>query len=196
MLANVRRYVALAQSRGGACFCTRGAMQGYDVNLFILALAKTVTPGASPRREPGQPVPPLTVFHFVQKILAAQKPMTYTDLLCAGFIYSLLSSCSLGWHFVMLLWAVFNHALNHGKICIRILTNLLAHVRCYILRIFYGGLQLHESRNKHTSNCLALIQHISFSSKHPISGIHFCNNLAVVSYFSRIPSVLPMLILW
>ena len=131
-----------------------------------------------------------------QKILAAQKPMTYTDLLCAGFIYSILSSCSLGWHFVILLWAVFNHALNHGKICIRILTNLLAHVRCYILHIFYGGLQLHESRNKHTSNCLALIQHISFSSKHPISGIHFCNNLAVVSYFSRIPSVLPMLILW
>jgi len=23
---NVRRYVALAQSRGGACFCTRGAV--------------------------------------------------------------------------------------------------------------------------------------------------------------------------
>jgi hypothetical protein len=100
---NVRRYVALAQSRGGARFCTRGAMQGYDINLFILALAKTVTPGGRPRREPGQPVPPLTVFHFVQKILAAQKPMTYTDLLCAGFIYSILSSCSLGWHFVMLL---------------------------------------------------------------------------------------------
>jgi hypothetical protein len=82
--------VALAQSRGGARFCTRGAMQGYDVNLFILALAKTVTPGGSPRREPGQPVPPLTVFHFVQKILAAQKPMTYTDLLGTGhFILSL-----------------------------------------------------------------------------------------------------------
>jgi len=31
MNANVRRYVALAQSRGGACFCTRGAMQEYDV---------------------------------------------------------------------------------------------------------------------------------------------------------------------
>jgi len=31
MLANVRRYVQLAQSRGGACFCTRGAMQGYAV---------------------------------------------------------------------------------------------------------------------------------------------------------------------
>jgi len=28
---NVRRYVALAQSRGGARFCTRGAMQDYDV---------------------------------------------------------------------------------------------------------------------------------------------------------------------
>jgi hypothetical protein len=28
---NVRRYVQLAQSRGGACFCTRGAMQDYDV---------------------------------------------------------------------------------------------------------------------------------------------------------------------
>jgi len=31
MLPNVRRYVQLAQSRGGARFCTRGAMQGYDV---------------------------------------------------------------------------------------------------------------------------------------------------------------------
>jgi len=58
--ANVRRYVALAQSRGGACFCTRGAMQGYDVVLFILALAKTVTPGGSARREPGRAAPPTT----------------------------------------------------------------------------------------------------------------------------------------
>jgi len=54
MTANVRRYVALPQSRGGACFCTRGAMQVYDIVLFVLALAKTVTPGGSPRREPGQ----------------------------------------------------------------------------------------------------------------------------------------------
>jgi len=54
---NVRRYVALAQSRGGACFCTRGAMQGFDVVLFILALAKTVTPRGSPRREPGRAAP-------------------------------------------------------------------------------------------------------------------------------------------
>ena len=53
LVSNVRRYVALAQSRGGACFCTRGAMQGYAVITFILALAKTVTPGGSPRREAG-----------------------------------------------------------------------------------------------------------------------------------------------
>ena len=84
--------MALAQSRGGACFCTRGAMQGYDVNLFILALAKTVTPGGSPRREPGQPVPPATRrSSFGQKILAAHKPMTYTDLL-ATVIYLILKN--------------------------------------------------------------------------------------------------------
>ena len=82
MRANVRRYVALAQSRGGACFCTRGAMQGYDVDLFFLALAKTVTPRGSPRRQPGRPAPPLKVFHFDQSILAVQKPIAYTDLLC------------------------------------------------------------------------------------------------------------------
>jgi len=58
--ANVRRYVQLAQSRGGACFCTRGAVQDCDVVLFIVALAKTVTPGGSPRREPGQAAPPTT----------------------------------------------------------------------------------------------------------------------------------------
>jgi hypothetical protein len=78
---NVRRYVQLAQSRGGASFCTRGALQGYDCYLFILALAKTVTPGGSPRREPGRPAPPLKVFHFDQRILAVQKPIAYTDLL-------------------------------------------------------------------------------------------------------------------
>jgi len=60
MLPNVRRYVALAQSRGGACFCTRGAMQGYDAVLYIVALAKTVTPGGGPRREPGRAAPPTT----------------------------------------------------------------------------------------------------------------------------------------
>ena len=48
LAGNVRRYVALAQSRGGACFCTRGAMQGYDGYYFVLALAKTVTPAGAP----------------------------------------------------------------------------------------------------------------------------------------------------
>jgi len=49
--------VALALSRGGTRFCTRDAMQDYDGYYFILALAKTVTPGGSPRREPGQAAP-------------------------------------------------------------------------------------------------------------------------------------------
>jgi len=57
LAGNVRRYVLLAQSRGGACFCTRGAMKGYDVVLFFVALAKTVTPGGGPRRQPGQAAP-------------------------------------------------------------------------------------------------------------------------------------------
>ena len=82
----------LAQSRGGACFCTRGAMQGYDVVLFILALAKTVTPGGGPRREPGRPAPPLKLFHFDQKILAVQKPIAYTDLLGNVILWQLLFS--------------------------------------------------------------------------------------------------------
>jgi len=45
---------------GGACFCTRGAMQDYDGYYLILALAKTVTPGGGPRREQGQAVAPAT----------------------------------------------------------------------------------------------------------------------------------------
>jgi len=52
---NVRRYVALAQSRGGACFCTLGAMQDYDGYYFILALAKTVTPAGVPGGSRGGP---------------------------------------------------------------------------------------------------------------------------------------------
>jgi len=35
MAYNVRRYVALAQIRGGACFCTRGAMQDYVVSILF-----------------------------------------------------------------------------------------------------------------------------------------------------------------
>jgi hypothetical protein len=32
---NVRRYVQLAQGRGGACFCTRGAMQDYAFSILL-----------------------------------------------------------------------------------------------------------------------------------------------------------------
>jgi hypothetical protein len=60
MAYNVRRYVALPQSRGGACFCTRGAVQDCYVVLLMIALAKTVTPGGGPRRQPGQAVAPAT----------------------------------------------------------------------------------------------------------------------------------------
>jgi len=55
MAYNVRRYVQLAQLRGGARFCTRGAMQGYDVILNIVALAKTVTPVGVPGGSRGRP---------------------------------------------------------------------------------------------------------------------------------------------
>jgi len=55
MCPNVRRYVQLAQLRGGACFCTRDAMQGYEVVLSIVALAKTVTPVGVPGGSRGGP---------------------------------------------------------------------------------------------------------------------------------------------
>jgi len=74
----------LAQSRGGACFCTRGAMQGYDVVLFILALAKTVTPGGSPRRQPGRAAPPTTKpYSLARGFSRCGKPIAYTALLAA-----------------------------------------------------------------------------------------------------------------
>ena len=79
---NVRRYVQLAQSRGGACFCTRGAMQGYDVDLFIVALAKTVTPGGSAPRERGRAAPLTTLrSSLARRLSRCGKPIAYTDLL-------------------------------------------------------------------------------------------------------------------
>ena len=85
---NVRRYVALAQSRGGACFCTRCALQGYDVELFIVVLAKTVTPGGGPRREPGRAVPPTTKrSSLARRFSRYGEAMTYTDLLGNVFIF-------------------------------------------------------------------------------------------------------------
>ena len=60
---------------------------------FILALAKTVTPGGGPRREPGRPAPPLTAFHFDQKVLAVQKPIAYTDLLWVVLVIYVFLLC-------------------------------------------------------------------------------------------------------
>ena len=91
MAYNVRRYVALPQSRGGARFCTRGAMQGYDGYYFVLALAKTVTPGGSPRREPGRAVPLTTKrSSLARKFSRYGKPIAYTDLLCSRAILLIL----------------------------------------------------------------------------------------------------------
>jgi hypothetical protein len=74
----------LPQSRGGACFCTRGAMQDYDGYYLILALAKTVTPAGAPGGAGAACAAGHNTFLFSQKVLAAQKAMTHTDLL--GFV--------------------------------------------------------------------------------------------------------------
>jgi hypothetical protein len=85
MQPNVRRYVALPQSRGGARFYTRDAMQGYDVVLFVLALAKTVTPRGSPPAVPGAARGAShKLFLFSYLLVAPRKAMTYTALLDAG----------------------------------------------------------------------------------------------------------------
>jgi len=74
IVPNVRRYVALAQSRGGTCFCTRGAMQGYDGYYFILALAKNrdTRRGSPAGAGAGRTAEHLTVL-FSQKVLAVRK---------------------------------------------------------------------------------------------------------------------------
>jgi len=92
LAGNVRRYVQLAQSRGGACFCTRGAGQGCDVVLFIVALAKTVTPRGSPPAVPGAARGAShKLFLFSYIIVAPRKAMTYTDLLCGRALFPSLS---------------------------------------------------------------------------------------------------------
>jgi len=53
---------------------------------LILALAKTVTPAGAPGGAGAACAAGHITVLFSQKILAAQKPMTYTDLLCAVVI--------------------------------------------------------------------------------------------------------------
>jgi hypothetical protein len=85
IMHNVWRYGALPQSRGGACFCTRGAVQGYDGYYLILALAKTVTPRGSPPAVPGAARGAShKLFLFSYLFVAPRKAMTYTALLDAG----------------------------------------------------------------------------------------------------------------
>jgi len=63
----------LTQHRGGACFCTRDAMQGYDVVLPIVALAKTMTPaGGSPAGAGAGCTTDHLTIRFSQKILAVR----------------------------------------------------------------------------------------------------------------------------
>ena len=64
--------MAVLQCRGGACFCTRGAVQGYDVYYFILALAKTVTPAGVPGGAGADRTADHLTFFFSQKVLAVR----------------------------------------------------------------------------------------------------------------------------
>ena len=80
--------MALAKSRGGACFCTRGAMQGYDAYYFILALAKTVTPGGSPPAVPGAARGAShKTASLVTQLSRHGAAIAYTDLLAAVALY-------------------------------------------------------------------------------------------------------------
>jgi len=59
-------------------WCDAG-LSGY---YFILALAKTVTPGGSPRREPGRAAPLATeLSSLVRRFSRCGEPIAYTDLL-------------------------------------------------------------------------------------------------------------------
>jgi len=55
--------------------------------LLYSRVGKNRDTSGGPRREPGQPAPPLKLFHFDQKILAVQKPIAYTDLLAVVLCY-------------------------------------------------------------------------------------------------------------
>ena len=70
---NVRRYVQLPQHRGGACFCTRGAVQELSRYYIILALAKTVTPAGAPGGAGAARTASHKTILFSQKILAVRR---------------------------------------------------------------------------------------------------------------------------
>jgi len=73
IVTNVRRYVALAQSRGGARFCTRGEMQDYaTITLFLRWQKPWHQEGAPAGAGAGRTADHLTLF-FSQKLLAVRK---------------------------------------------------------------------------------------------------------------------------
>ena len=98
LAGNVRRYVVLPQSRGGTRFCTRGAMQGYDVVLFVLALAKTVTPAGVPGGAGAGRTADHLAFFFSQKVLAVRsandiyRPVRQRKLFCNIKLFQIFSS--------------------------------------------------------------------------------------------------------
>jgi len=57
---NVRRYVHVGAESRWRVFLHSWCDAGLSGYYLIVALAKTVTPGGSPRREPGQAAPPTT----------------------------------------------------------------------------------------------------------------------------------------
>jgi len=79
---NVRRYVALAQLRGGMCFCRLAwRAQSFSKLLMVIRGKNHDTKRESPAGAGAACAASHRTVLFSQKILAAQKPMTYTDLL-------------------------------------------------------------------------------------------------------------------
>ena len=90
LTANGRRYVHVAAESRWRVFLQSWCGAGLSGYFNILALAKTVTPGGSPRREPGQAVPQATRrSSLVRKFSRYGKAIAYTALLAAGLFIHL-----------------------------------------------------------------------------------------------------------
>ena len=83
MLPNVRRYVHVGAESRWRVFLHSWCDAGLCCYYFVIALAKTVTPEGSPRRQPGQAAPLTTnQASLARRFSRCGAPMTYTDLLC------------------------------------------------------------------------------------------------------------------
>ena len=93
MCSNVRRYGSVAAESRWRVFLHSWCDAEIWCYLFILALAKTVTPPGGPRREPGRAVPPTTKrYSLATRFSRYGAAMTYTDLLAQVFILQISSS--------------------------------------------------------------------------------------------------------